>query len=357
MPSTVAVPSSLPVIAARVDGRLADLLAAEQDRWRALDRDLTEPLAVLRRLVDAGGKRLRPAFCHWAFVGAGGDPDDPRVVDAGAAFEMLHAFALVHDDVMDGSETRRGEPAAHVRFAATHRAAGWRGESRRFGEGAAVLAGDLAHVYADVLLGDVPADVAGVWHALRLELDVGQYLDLIGTARGERDPTVARRISLYKSGRYTVERPLHLGAALAGRLPDLRDALSAYGVPVGEAFQLRDDVLGVFGDPSRTRKPIGEDLREGKPTPLLAATVARTRADGDRDALARLDRVGAGDMTADDVAAVQRTIVDSGALAEIEDDIERLTARAVDAIDAAEVTPAAREELVDLARYVAARDT
>jgi geranylgeranyl diphosphate synthase type I len=357
MPSTVGVPSSLPVITARIDGRLADLLTAERDRWGALDADLVEPLTVLRRLVEAGGKRLRPAFCHWGFVGAGGDPDDPRVVDAGAAFEMLHAFALVHDDVMDGSETRRGLPAAHVAFSATHRASGWRGESRRFGEGAAVLAGDLAHVYADVLLGDVPADVAGVWHELRLEIDVGQYLDLIGTARGERDPTVARRVSRYKSARYTVERPLHLGAALAGRLADLREPLSAYGGPVGEAFQLRDDVLGVFGDTARTRKPIGEDLREGKPTPLLAAAVARARAGGDTDALARLDRVGAPDMTVDDVAAAQQAIVDLGALAEIEEQIEHLTARAEDAIDAAEVTPVARDELVVLARYVAARDS
>src|SRR5687767_14866533 len=128
-------PPSLTALGTRVDERLADLLASEIDRWRQIDPEIEQPLRALGRLVDAGGKRLRPAFCYWGFVGAGGDADDPRVVDAGAAFEMLHAFALVHDDVMDGSDTRRGARTAHLTFADEHRAAGWRGESRRFGEG------------------------------------------------------------------------------------------------------------------------------------------------------------------------------------------------------------------------------
>ncbi len=273
-----AAPPSLTTIAARVDGRLRDLLDAEAARWRAVDPALVEPLEALRHLVDAGGKRLRPAFCYWGFVAAGGDPDDPQVVDVGAAFEMLHAFALVHDDVMDGSPTRRGAPTTHLAFADAHRAAGWRGEDRRFGEGAAILVGDMAHVYADVLLGDAPADAWAVWHELRLELDVGQYLDLLGTARADRDRDAARRIARYKSGKYTIERPLHVGAALAGRLGDLAGPLSAYGDPLGEAFQLRDDVLGAFGDPARTGKPVGQDLREGKPTPLLAAAAERAAA-------------------------------------------------------------------------------
>lgn len=350
------VPPSLSALAVRVDDRLADLFEGEISRWQVVDPVLVEPLRSLRRLVDAGGKRLRPAFCHWAFVGAGGDPDDPRVVDAGAAFEMLHAFALVHDDVMDGSDTRRGERTAHLVFADAHRAAGWRGEGRRFGEGAAILIGDLAHVYADQLLGDVPGDVWTVWNELRLELNVGQYLDLLGTARADRDRDLARRISRYKSGKYTIERPLHVGAALAGRLADLRASLSAYGDPLGEAFQLRDDVLGVFGDPARTGKPVGQDLREGKPTPLLAVAVERATG-GARDGAADLlDRVGEPDLTDDDIGALQQVLVDSGAVAVIEDLIDTLTTRAIEAIDAAEVAPEARNELVDLARFVASRD-
>jgi geranylgeranyl diphosphate synthase type I len=270
---------------------------------------------------------------------------------------MLHAFALVHDDVMDGSDARRGERTAHLVFADEHRAARWRGDDRRFGEGSAVLVGDVAHVYADLLLGDVPAEVWAVWHELRLELNVGQYLDLSGTARSDRDPAFARRITRYKSGKYTIERPLHVGAALAGRLGELRAPLSAYGDPLGEAFQLRDDVLGAFGEPARTGKPVGQDLREGKPTPLLAAAIERTAGAGHRAGAALLDRVGDPGLTAQEVAAIQQVLVDCGALDEIERVVDTLTARAVEALDAADITAAARTELVDLARYVATRDS
>jgi geranylgeranyl diphosphate synthase, type I len=346
-------PPSLRAVAARVDERIARLFDAEIARWRCVDAGLVEPLESLRRLVDAGGKRLRPAFCHWAFVGAGGDADDPRVVDAGAAFELLHAFALVHDDVMDGSDTRRGTRTAHLAHADAHRAGTWRGEARRYGEGVAILIGDLSHVYADMLLGDVPAEAAGVWHELRLELNVGQYLDLLGTARGDRDRGAARRIARYKSGKYTIERPLHVGAALAGRLTELQEPLSAYGDPLGEAFQLRDDVLGAFGDPAVTGKPVGQDLREGKPTPLLAIASERA-SDGRRGPL---DRVGDPALSDADVATIQRVLVDTGGLAEVEQLIDRLTARAIEAIEAADMTPQARDELVNLARFVASRES
>jgi geranylgeranyl diphosphate synthase type I len=339
-------------VAARVDARLSRLFDVELARWRAVDPDLVEPLRALRRLVEVGGKRLRPAFCHWGFVGAGGDADDPRVVDAGAAFELLHAFALVHDDVMDGSDTRRGLRAAHLEFADRHRGGGWQGEARRFGEGVAILVGDLSYVYADQLLGDVSPEAAAVWHELRLELNMGQYLDLLGTARADRQRATAHRIARYKSGKYTIERPLHVGAALAGGGERLRAALSAYGDPLGEAFQLRDDVLGAFGDPAVTGKPVGQDLREGKPTPLLAVATERA-GDGQADLLGR---VGDPDLTDGDVDRIQRVLVETAALAEIEGLIERLTARAVDAIAAAPITPEAVTELVDLAHFVASRD-
>lgn len=347
-----APPASVKAVADAVEARLAEVLDAETARWTALTPDLEWPLDALRRLVLAGGKRLRPSFCHWAFVGAGGDPDDPRVVDAGAAFELLHAFALMHDDVMDDSDTRRGLETIHAEFAAHHAGTAWGGESRRFGEGVAILVGDLAHVFADRVLPDAGPELAEVWDELRIELNVGQYLDVLGTARADRDEAGARRIARYKSGKYTIERPLHVGAALAGRYGELAAPLSAYGDPLGEAFQLRDDILGVYGDPRLTGKPVGGDLREGKPTPLLAVAVAR--ADTDQQAL--LARVGRTQLSDDDVAALQAVLEATGALAEIEDSIERLTREAVDAVERAPLVDDAREALVDLAHYVAERE-
>jgi geranylgeranyl diphosphate synthase type I len=285
-------------------------------------------------------------------VGAGGDPDDPAVIDAGAAFELLHAFALLHDDVMDDSDTRRGLPTAHLDFAARHALAGWRGEARRFGEGAAILIGDLAFVYADELMGRAPPASMAVWNELRVELNMGQFLDMVGTARGDTDHDGARRIASYKSGKYTVERPLHLGAALAGRLDDLKAPYSAYGLPLGEAFQLRDDLLGAFGETELTGKPVGDDLREGKPTPLLAIAVSRAGA----DVAPLLERIGAQDLGEDEVAALQEVLVDTGAMEEVERAIARLTDQAIDAVAGAPIDSAARDALVELAHYVAWRD-
>ena len=161
-------PGSLLDIASRTEARLADLLGAERRRWAEVDPDLDAPFVALGSLVLSGGKRLRPAFCHWAFVGAGGDPDDPLAIDAGASFELLHAFALLHDDVMDGSDRRRGQLTTHRCFEDRHVEAGWRGEARRFGEGVAILTGDLAFVYADVLLGGAPRAARDVYDELRI---------------------------------------------------------------------------------------------------------------------------------------------------------------------------------------------
>ena len=191
-------PASLATIASRVEARLRVLLDAEAKRWSDLDPDLAAPFDAMATLLLAGGKRLRPAFCHWGFVAAGGDEGDERTIDAGAAFELLHAFALFHDDVMDGSSVRRGERTAHLAFADEHESSGWSGEARRFGEGVAILIGDLAFVYADQLLGGAPPAVWSVWNELRIELNVGQYLDIRGAAGGERRLVVADRIARYK---------------------------------------------------------------------------------------------------------------------------------------------------------------
>lgn len=347
-----AVPDCLTEIAKHVEVRIDAVLSAEVERWRALDDDLAEPLLALRELVLAGGKRLRPAFCHWAFVGAGGDPDDPIVVDAGAALELLHTFALVHDDVMDGSPRRRGLSTIHQTFEDLHRSSDWRGEGRRFGEGVAILMGDLAFVYADLLLADASPAATAVFTELRLEVNIGQYLDLLGTVRGGTTLEQSRRISQYKSGKYTIERPLHLGAALAGRLDDLAAPLSAYGDPLGEAFQLRDDLLGAFGDETLTGKPVGEDLREGKPTALAA--IAADRATG--AAATAMARLGAVDLTAGEIALLQQIFEETGARAEVERRVDQLTNEALAALDLAPLDTAARDQLVELAAFVAGRD-
>jgi geranylgeranyl diphosphate synthase type I len=347
-------PGAVANVASRVEARVDGLLAREQQRWAAVDPDLVAPIQALREFVAAGGKRLRPAFCHCAFVGAGGDPEDPLVVDAAAALELVHTFALIHDDVMDGSDTRRGSDAIHRQFVHRHGASRWRGEARRFGEGMAILVGDFAFVYADLMMRGAPPDALDIYDELRIELCVGQSLDLVGTARADADATAARRIATYKSGKYTVERPMHLGAALAGRLDDLAQPLSAIGLPLGEAFQLRDDILGVFGDEDVTGKPVGDDLREGKLTPLVAIATRRTADDPDDSEL--LGRLGAADLDPLEVRALQDLFVRSGALADVERSIGELVAQARAALRDTPLVGDARDRLEDLAAYVAWRD-
>lgn len=350
---TAAPPTTLAAIAAVVSDRLDDLLTPELARWADLDADLEAPMAEIRRLVLSGGKRLRPAFCHWGFVGAGGDPSSDAVVDAGAAFELMHAFALFHDDVMDDAASRRGAPTTHTVWADRHAEAGWSGESRRFGEGVAILIGDLAFVYSDQLLAGANPTAWQIWNELRIELNVGQVLDILGSVRGVRDVAQAERICRYKSGKYTIERPLHLGAALADpeRFAQLHVGLSAYGLPLGDAFQMRDDVMGAFGDEGATGKPVGGDLREGKPTPLLARAIAAASA----AQRVVLDRVGDPEMTDTDVAAVQQVIVETGALADLEATITARTDAALAALADLDLAGDAVDELGRLATYVSRR--
>ncbi|MEY3478642.1 MAG: geranylgeranyl pyrophosphate synthase, partial [Actinomycetota bacterium] len=320
-----------------------------------LDGDLNAPLGELTRLVAAGGKRLRPAFCYLAFVGVGGDENSKQLLDTQAALELLHASALLHDDIIDGSLTRRGEPTSHTRYIAKHLDSKWAGEARRFGEGAVILIGDLAFVYADQLMTGVNSMTAKVWNEMRIEVNIGQYLDLLGSAQRERNLNKAERVCRYKSGKYTVERPLHLGATLAApeQADVLLEQLSNFGLPLGDAFQMRDDVLGAFGDTSSslTGKPIGDDLREGKPTPLLAmacerATVAQREV---------LDRVGAPQISHQEVSDIQEVIIETGALDALEAKILSLVEHSISAVSKSSLDESSKSRLIELAEFVASR--
>ena len=341
---------------ARIRSEVGLALAGFIGRQR---RDLAGISADLLPCVDAiadllaGGKRLRAAFCYWGWRGCGG-ADGPGIFAAAAALELLHASALVHDDVMDASDTRRGQPAVHRRFAAGHESRRWLGSADSFGAGAAILVGDLLLAWTDELLrlsGLPDAAVRrglAVLDAMRTEVFAGQFLDLLGQASGSSALGSALRVVTYKSAKYTVERPLHLGAALAGAAPARRaaTAFTGYGVPVGIAFQLRDDVLGVFGDPALTGKPVADDLREGKRTVLLA--IARERASA---AQARVLDEAVGDPLLDEERAdlVRNVITGTGALAECEQMIDNNVKEALSALQAAPITRDSRDALAELA--------
>jgi geranylgeranyl diphosphate synthase, type I len=352
--------AGLPALRDQVGQALDDFLVRQRAALGGIGSDLLPWLDAITALL-AGGKRLRPAFCYWGWRAAGG-PDGPQIHAAAAALELLHASALVHDDLIDASDTRRGSPSVHRRFEAVHAEGGWRGPADSFGAGTAILIGDLLLAWADELYhasGLPPAALRRgqpVLDAMRAELISGQYLDLLGQAAGDGTVASALRVIRYKSAKYTVERPLQLGAVLAGPPdgtgPALESACRGYGLPVGVAFQIRDDVLGVFGDPARTGKPASDDLREGKRTVLVA--IARERASAaQRELLDR--RIGDPRLDEAGAAEVRSILTGTGALAECELMIESSVADALAALEDAPITGAAKLALADLAVIATAR--
>jgi len=333
----------------RVEERLCELLAEERLRCGRFAPTSQKVIDALRTAALSGGKRLRPGLAFLAFVGAGGAPADPRVVDAGAAIELLHTGCLLHDDIMDESAVRRNLPTVHVSFETIHRAAGYWGDPCRFGESIATLVGDLAFFYAMGLIANAGFDAQRVFFSIAVDVCIGQYLDVLGTVCPDEDPAV---IAQYKTARYTVEGPLHLGAALAGRLDELAEVLSGYGEPLGHAYQLRDDLLGAFGDPEATGKPVGDDLRQGKCTTLL--TIARQRRrELSTSSADLLDKVGCGDLTDVELRTVQELLIELGARDHVRRMCETLAARAIAAIEPAPMEEGIKETLKDFARHLA----
>jgi geranylgeranyl diphosphate synthase type I len=341
---------------AAVRTALAEFLDTQRRTLAGMDPALTEVTEEVSALAS-GGKRLRPAFAYWGWRGAMADApgpgeDDDAVLRAVAALEFVHVSALVHDDVMDGASTRRGRPATHLGFAALHGAGDLEGDAGTFGTGAAILVGDLALVWSDELLrcsGLTPAAVTrarSVWDTMRTEVMAGQYLDLLRAAGGLAGPGGALKVARYKSAGYTVQRPLQLGAAIAGAGPRMFEAYSAIGLPLGEAFQLRDDVLGVFGDPEVTGKSADDDLREGKRTLLIA--LAELEADETGRTLLR-ESLGNPGADAGQFDALRHLIDTTGARARVEERIAERTDQARAAIAAAPIHEDARAALDALA--------
>ena len=345
---------------AAVQDRLDAFLAGQADVLAAVGPEgaaLVEPVARLVR----GGKRLRAAFAHHGFLGAGGDVEAMGGLDAvlslATSLELFQAAALVHDDVMDASDTRRGMPAVHRQFAALHRGRGWSGDADHFGSAGAILAGDLCLAWSDEALsrGGLPpealARVRPIFDEMRTQLMAGQYLDMTAQVLPFDDGGVegalerARRVICFKSAKYSVEHPLLMGAALADAGPEVDAAYSAYGLPLGEAFQLRDDVLGVYGDPATTGKPAGDDLREGKRTVLV---VLALHAAGRAAATALREGLGDAGLDEDGVDRLRAIIEETGALDRVETMIDQAVARSREALAAAPVAEHARPALAAL---------
>jgi len=341
---------------ARVQAALSEALDTQARRLAPLGGDAERLVAAARTSV-AGGKMFRASFCWWGHHAVAPPDDAAAVLRACAALELLHASALVHDDLMDASDTRRGNPSTHRAFEAEHDRAGWRGEPRQYGAAGAILLGDLLLSWSEELLRrcGLPADAVTpaleVFDLCRSEVIAGQFLDVSVQARGRADVDTAMTVLRYKSAKYSIERPLQIGAALAGASKGTLIQLGAFGLPLGEAFQLRDDLLGVYGDPEATGKPAGDDLVEGKRTVLVALALdAAPSAEA-----AELDAALGSALTPGQVERLRGIIDDSGARAQVEAVIEQLGGLALEALDRADVDDGAREVLRGLARAVTHR--
>lgn len=324
---------------------------------RAPDECLPPLIEVVREFQD-GGKRLRPLFCCAGFAAVRGDPADEVALDVAASLELLHSFALIHDDVMDGSDTRRGRPTVHRRFGPhvpDQRTAEPRARARApgadFGVSVAILLGDACLVWSDELLHHCDVDprnwaaVRPLVQAMRNELITGQYLDIAG--EGVEEPLErAWRVIRHKTAAYTVARPLQIGAALAGAEPDLLSGCAEFGFPLGEAFQLRDDLLGVFGDPARTGKSTSDDLRAGKPT-VLMGLAWRSATAAQRAELRRLH--GNPELDEDGAARLRGLLDETGARDRCRELIEARTETALGALERMPVSDRARGMLAELA--------
>lgn len=343
----------------RILGALRRHLDDRREVVAGVDERVDQLAGLLSDFVLGGGKRMRPRFAlaGWTAANDAGVTIPDEIVTACAALELIQACALIHDDIVDASDTRRGRPTVHRSVEASHREDAWSGDPARYGVSQAILLGDLALTWADEMFVTSGADPSALaralvpWYEMKTEVLAGQMLDILAESSGATDEVTPTRVNRFKTAAYTVERPLHIGAALAGAGPDTVEALREFGVAVGQAFQLRDDMLGVYGDPDVTGKPSGDDLREGKRTLLLARGTAMAPA---TDADFLLSVLGT-DLDAAQLDRARRILVDSGAVASVEAEIDTLTVRALAAIGSGAVSEHGRVTLRDLAEAATRR--
>lgn len=326
-------------IRSAIDAELEQFTRRRASEISEIDTHLAPVASILTEYVLDGGKRFRPIFAYLGYLGAGANPSQ-EVLRACAALELVHVCALIHDDVMDGSDARRNRPALHKKFEELHQSGGLGGNPAKFGVAAAILLGDLALVWSDQLLLESGIttqqfnSASSVFHQMRTELMAGQYLDVLEGALGKSDRSRSLKIARYKSGRYSIERPLIFGAALAGATNSLRESYSNYGLPLGEAFQMRDDILGVFGETAVTGKPSGDDIREGKRTVLMALVSELVDAEN----LAQVETaLGNSNISEAELRKVQKIIIESGALSKCEELITSLLDDALLALNNPEI--------------------
>lgn len=343
----------------KVAQALEDFLAAKSVEVGQITTSATEIVQAITSLTR-GGKRLRPLFAYWGHLGAGGEKDSTDIVVLGVALELFQAAALIHDDIIDNSDTRRGQPSVHKRFEAQHQDLGLAGSASAYGVASAILAGDLCLSLSEEAFSEIehlPSNARQIFNRMRTQVMAGQYLDVLEESAGPAyDPREAvrraRTIVTYKSAKYSTENPLLLGGALAGANEKLLEDYSAFALPLGEAFQLRDDVLGVFGDAEVTGKPTGGDLLEGKRTELIAHALLLTDT-VERDFIQA--RLGAEDMTGEEVQRLSSILRRSGALAATENSISELTVQSQDALESLSIPPLALAGLQQLSDAVTKR--
>ena len=338
-------------IRSEINRALTDFVNNQGKYLRAIGPEL-DPVAVsLEKFLLDSGKRLRPLFAYVGLVGAGVQPTQ-ELISAAASLELVHVCALIHDDVMDASDTRRGAPSIHKYFEKMHQDKKLVGSGSQFGIASAILIGDLALIWSAQMLHNskLPTEklisALPIYDEMRVELMAGQFLDVYEQSLGTQSVERSMKVARYKSGKYTIERPLHFGAALAQAPQELISAYSKFGIPLGEAFQLRDDLLGVFGDPAQTGKPAGDDLREGKRTALIAIALQKANASQQKIITGNLGDPG---LTSSMISDLQQVINETGATSHIESMIEELTNTSLTALNHDGISQDGKRYLTELA--------